>query len=47
MKKNDGFWGYSQNIKAVVGGGETIEDCKQDIIDCIDTLKKLKIIHYH
>jgi len=40
-KNDDGFWGYSGNERSIVGGGETVQECKQDILDCIETLKEL------
>lgn len=40
-RNEDGFWGYAENEKAIVGGGNTVQDCKQDILDCIETLKDL------
>ena len=40
-RNEDGFWGYSENEKAIVGGGDTVQECKQDILDCIETLKDL------
>lgn len=40
-KNDDGFWAYSENEKGIVGGGETIQECKQDVLDCIETLKEL------
>jgi len=40
-KNDDGFWAYSENEKRIVGGGETIQECKQDVLDCIETLKEL------
>ncbi|MEP6802979.1 MAG: hypothetical protein ABI892_00545 [Flavobacterium sp.] len=33
--------GYAENEKAIVGGGDTVQECKQDILDCIETLKDL------
>jgi len=33
--------GHSENERSIVGGGETVQDCKQDILDCIETLKEL------
>lgn len=38
-RNEDGFWGYAENEKAIVGGGNTVQECKQDILDCIETLK--------
>lgn len=40
-RNEDGFWGYAENEKAIVGGGNTVHECKQDILDCIETLKDL------
>jgi len=40
-RNEDGFWGYAENEKAIVGGGTTVQECKQDILDCIETLKDL------
>jgi predicted RNase H-like HicB family nuclease len=40
-RNEDGFWGYAENKKAIVGGGDTVQECKQDILDCIETLKDL------
>ena len=40
-KNEDGFWAYAENEKGIVGGGDTVQDCKQDILDCIETLKDL------
>lgn len=40
-RNEDGFWGYAENEKAIVGGGDTVQECKQDILDCIETLKEL------
>jgi predicted RNase H-like HicB family nuclease len=40
-RNEDGFWGYAENVKAIVGGGDTVHECKQDVLDCIETLKEL------
>ena len=40
-RNEDGFWGYAENEKAIVGGGNTVQECKQDVLDCIETLKEL------
>jgi predicted RNase H-like HicB family nuclease len=42
-RNEDGFWGYAENEKAIVGGGNTVQECKQDVLDCISTLKDLDI----
>jgi hypothetical protein len=38
-KNQDGFWGYAENENGITGGGDTVHECKKDIIDCIETLK--------
>lgn len=38
-KNQDGFWGYAENEYGITGGGDTVHECKKDIIDCIETLK--------
>lgn len=38
-KNNDAFWAYAENEEKIVGGGLTVDECKQDILDCIETLK--------
>lgn len=44
IERNEhGFWGYAENEKAIVGGGNTVQECKQDVLDCISTLKDLDI----
>jgi predicted RNase H-like HicB family nuclease len=40
-KNEDGFWAYAENERGIVGGGDTVQDCKQDVLDCIETLKEL------
>lgn len=41
-KSKDGyFWAYSDNVEGINGGGETVQACKQDVLDCIETLKML------
>ncbi|WP_208328359.1 hypothetical protein [Flavobacterium poyangense] len=40
-RNEDGFWAYAVNEKAIVGGGATVHECKQDVLDCIETLKEL------
>jgi predicted RNase H-like HicB family nuclease len=40
-KNKDGFWGYAENEKVIIGGGDSIQECKQDLLDCIETLKGL------
>ena len=38
-KNEDGFWAYAENEKGITGGGKTVQECKQDILDCIETMK--------
>lgn len=40
-KNNDGFWAYAENEKGITGGGDSVQKCKQDVLDCIETLKTL------
>jgi len=40
-KNDDGFWAYAENEKGIIGGGETVAECKQDVIECIETLREL------
>lgn len=40
-RNEDGFWGYSETEKGIAGGGDTVQECKQDLLDCIETLKML------
>jgi hypothetical protein len=39
-KNKDGLWAYAENIKSVVGHGENLEQIKQSVIECVETLKK-------
>lgn len=39
-KAKDGFFGaYAENVEGVYGGGDTVQDVKNDILNAIDTLK--------
>jgi len=40
-KNKDGFWAYAENVSGISGGGDTVQECKQNVIDCIETLKTL------
>ena len=40
-KNEDGYWAYAENEEKIVGGGATVEECKQDVVACIETLKDL------
>ena len=39
-RSKDFFWGHSPNGEGISGGGETVAACKQDVLDCIDTIKE-------
>ena len=39
-KNDDGYWAYSDNVEGITGGGETVQACKQDVLDCIETMKE-------
>ena len=39
-KNEDGFWAYAENENGITGGGETVQACKKDILDCIETMKE-------
>lgn len=42
-RSDDGyFWGYAENEPGITGGGDTVQACKQDVLDSITTLKTLK-----
>ena len=41
-RNEDAFWAYAENEKGITGGGETVPACKQDVLDCIETLKTLR-----
>ena len=39
-KAKDGFFGaYAENIEGIYGGGDTVNDVKNDILNAIETLK--------
>lgn len=41
-KSKDGFfWGYDEIGLGISGGGDTVQECKQDVLDGIETLKTL------
>lgn len=39
-KNKDGLWAYAENIKLVVGHGENLQQIKQSIIECVETLRQ-------
>jgi len=40
-KSADSFGAYSENASGIFGAGATANECKQSILDAIDTLKEL------
>ncbi|UOX35327.1 type II toxin-antitoxin system HicB family antitoxin [Flavobacterium sediminilitoris] len=40
-KSSDSFGAYAENVSGIYGAGDTAEECKQSILDAIDTLKEL------
>lgn len=38
-KNDDGFWGYAETEEAITGGGDTVAECKKDILNSIETMK--------
>jgi len=38
-KNKDGYWAFSNEEESITGGGDTAQGCKQDVLDCIETLK--------
>ena len=40
-RSKDLFWAYAEGNDAITGGGETVAACKQDVLDCIETLKEI------
>ena len=46
-RSSDGFyWGFSPDEKMITGGGASLQACKKDVLDCIDTLKELENPEY-
>ncbi|UOX32405.1 type II toxin-antitoxin system HicB family antitoxin [Flavobacterium sediminilitoris] len=41
-KSKDSFGAYSENVPGIFGAGDTAEECKQSILDAVETLKGLK-----
>lgn len=42
-RSEDLFWAYAEGDDPITGGGETVAACKQDVLDCIETLKEMDI----
>lgn len=40
-KSSDSYGAYSQNIPGIYGAGDTVEACKESVLDAIETLKTL------
>jgi len=41
-KSSDSFGAYSENVSGIYGAGDTAEECKQSVLDAIETLKELE-----
>lgn len=40
-KSSDSYGAYAENLNGIYGAGDTVEECKQSILDAIETLKEL------
>lgn len=38
-KSSDSYGAYSENVQGIYGAGDTPEECKQSILDAIETVK--------
>ncbi len=38
-KSADSYGAYAENVAKIVGAGDTVQECKQSVLDCIDTIK--------
>ncbi len=38
-KSADSYGAYAENVEKIVGAGDTVQACKQSVLDCIDTIK--------
>lgn len=38
-KSSDSFGAYAKNINGIYGAGDTVKECKQSILDAIETIK--------
>lgn len=38
-KSGDSYGAYAENVKGIIGAGDTVQECKQSVLDCIDTMK--------
>lgn len=37
-KSSDSFGAYAENVTGIYGAGDTVKECKQSILDAIDTI---------
>ncbi len=40
-KSSDSFGAYAENVTGIFGAGDTVKECKQSILDAIETLKTM------
>ena len=40
-RSQDMFTAYAENVRGISGGGNTVAEAKQSILDCIDILKEM------
>lgn len=40
-KSSDSYGAYAENVNGIYGAGDSAEECKQSILDAIETLKEL------
>lgn len=46
-KNEEGFWAHSTNTDNVISGyGETVEACKENVLECIDVMKEEDMFPY-
>lgn len=38
-KSSDSYGAYAENVSGIFGAGDTVENCKQSILDAIETIK--------
>lgn len=38
-KSSDSFGAYAQNVNGIFGAGDTVKECKQSVLDAINTIK--------
>ena len=38
-KSSDSFGAYAENVEGIYGAGDTVRECKQSILDAIETVK--------